>query len=148
MKICMLPRRCPLSWHAYRRIGVVVKWGNLAEHGPSRGLAIVADKACWGPWLPRQGPCRGSSSSGPTWFYGLSIFMRIYMLSSMHSPDLGLNVVDGVRALNPKGGGPAGLFASCPGKELVGGFTGRLGKACCRAWPCLPLAARYSGQLS
>ena len=70
------------------------------------------------------------------------------MLLGMCSPNLGLNVVDGVRVLNHKGGGPVGLFASYPSKELAGGLAGRLGKACCRAWPCLPLAACYSGQLT
>ena len=69
------------------------------------------------------------------------------MLPGMCSPNLGLNIVDGVRALNPKGGGPVGLLASCPGKELVGGLASRLGKACCRAWPCLPLAACYLKRL-
>ena len=144
----MPPRRRLLSWPAYCRTGVVVRWRNLAGRGSGRGPAIVAGKACQGPWSPpRQESCRGSSSSVPTWIRGLPIFMKGCMLPGMRSQNLGLNIVDGVRALNPKGGGSTGLFASCPSKEHAGGLASRLGKTCCRAWPCFPLDTCYSRHL-
>ena len=42
------------------------------------------------------------------------------MLSSMRSPDLGLNIVDGVRALSPKGDGLAGAVQVAPARPLPG----------------------------
>ena len=90
-KICMPPCRHLLSWHAYRRVGVVVRWRNPAECRPGHGPAIVPGKACRGPWSrPRQGSCRGSSSFDPTWTRGLSIFVRSRMLPGMCSSSLDL----------------------------------------------------------
>ena len=67
------------------------------------------------------------------------------MLSGMCSLDLDLTIVDGVRALNPKGGGPAGPFMSCPGKGLAGPSQVALARLVAGCGPaCLLLLATLS----
>lgn len=117
----MPPRRCLPSWQAGRCAGTVAGRRNLVVHEPHCGFTVVPGKSL--ARASRLSPARalpGTSSSGlHEDLHATSLHKDMH--ATMHVPlSLSLDVVDGVRALHLKGGGPVSASQAVPARILPG----------------------------
>ena len=153
------PHRCSPSWWAGSCVGTAVEpwqvgawlWPRgCLRQGPCRGPGKGLAAASWASparvlpggshGYPRQGSCRGSSSSDSH----LVLYVLGLHKDRRRFPSFGSNVVEGVGTLRLKGGSPAGVGQVAPARFLPGLWRPpRQGP--CRGSSPRPSALRVSG---